>query len=131
MGAGVSHRNEQVVRDLYAARESGDLATVERLLAPDVEWHEPYEYLGDIHGREAVLAALREVVEATHGSFHIDLHDVLANDEHAIALVQWRATHDGHDMRGQEIAVYHVRGGVVVEVWFTANDPTAANEFFR
>lgn len=127
----MTHPNEQTVRELYAARERGDLDRVAELLAPDVEWHEPYHFLGDIHGRERVLETLREAVEATHGTFHIGVHDVLANDEHTVALVEWSAQRDGRDMRGQEIAVYHLRDGVVTEVWFTANDPDAVDEFFR
>jgi ketosteroid isomerase-like protein len=125
------HPNEQVVRDLYAARERGDLDAVGELLAPDIDWHEPYEYLGDIKGRDRVLEALREAVDATTGTFRIDLHDVLANDDHAVALVQWSARREGRHMRGQEIGVYHVRDGVVREVWFTTNDPGSVTEFFR
>lgn len=125
------HPNEQVVRELYAARERGDLDRVRELLAPDIRWHEPYEYFGDIEGREHVLETLRESVEATGGTFRINLHDVLANDEHAVALVQWSARRDARAMQGQEIAVYHVRDGVVQEVWFTANDPGSVDEFFR
>jgi ketosteroid isomerase-like protein len=125
------HPNEKVVRDLYAARERGDLDAVAQLLAPDIDWHEPYEYLGDIKGRDHVIETLREAIDATGGTFRIHLHDVLANDEHAVALVQWSARRDARAMQGQEIAVYHVRDGVVREVWFTANDPGSVDEFFR
>jgi uncharacterized protein len=125
------HPNEQVVRDLYAARERGDLDAVAALLAPDIDWHEPYEFLGDIKGREQVIEALREAVEATAGTFRIHLHDVLANDEHAVALVEWSARRDARAMQGQEIGVYHVRDGLVREVWFTANDPGSVSDFFR
>ena len=120
--------NETVVRDLYAARERGDLEAVARLLAPDIDWHEPYEYLGHIHGREAVVDALRETVAATHGSFHITLHDVLASDEHAVALVEWRAERDGRPLTGREVAVYHVEDGRVTEVWFYTEDTHAVAE---
>ena len=126
----LEHRNAAVVRALYEARGRGDLQAAAALLAPDVEWHEPYEFLGDIHGREAVVEALREAVEATAGSFHIDLHDLLANDEHTVALVTWSAVRDGRAMEGREIGVYHVRDGLVREVWFTANDPEAVTDFF-
>ena len=125
------HPHEQVVRDLYAARERGDLEAVAALLDPDIDWHEPYDFLGDIKGRERVIETLREAVEATRGTFRIHLHDVLANDEHAVALVEWSARRDARAMQGQEIAVYHVRDGVVREVWFTANDPGSVNDFFR
>jgi len=125
------HPNEQVVRDLYAARERGDLDAVAALLHPEIDWHEPNEYFGHMRGRERVIETLREAVDATGGTFRIDLHDVLANDDHAVALVQWSARRDARAIQGQEIAVYHVRDGVVREVWFTANDPGSVDEFFR
>jgi ketosteroid isomerase-like protein len=122
------HRNEATVRELYAARERGDLEAVAALLAPDIEWHEPYEYLGDLHGRSAVLDSLRETVAATRGSFHISLHDVLASEIHAVALVEWRAQRDGRELAGREVAVYHVDDGRVTEVWFYTEDTHAVEE---
>ncbi|HEX5465692.1 MAG TPA: nuclear transport factor 2 family protein [Candidatus Limnocylindrales bacterium] len=122
------HPNEALVRALYAARERGDLEAVAGLLAPDIDWHEPYEYLGHIRGRDAVLEALRETVAATHGSFRITLHDLLASDQHAVALVEWRAERDGRHLAGREVAVYHVDDGRVSEVWFYTEDTHAVAE---
>jgi ketosteroid isomerase-like protein len=122
------HRNEATVRELYAARERGDLEAVAALLDPEIEWHEPYDYLGDLHGRREVLDSLRETVAATQGSFHISLHDVLASDLHAVALVEWQAQRDGRDLAGREVAVYHVEDGRVVEVWFYTEDTQAVEE---
>lgn len=125
------HSSEQVIRDLYAARAVGDLVRVAELLAPDIEWHEPYEYLGDLHGREAVIESLREAVEATAGTFSLSLHDVLASDRHAVALVLWSAVRDGRAMSGREVAVFHIRDGRVAEVWFSAENPEEVDEFLR
>jgi ketosteroid isomerase-like protein len=122
------HPNEQAIRDLYAARGRGDLAAVAELLAPDIDWHEPYEYLGHIHGRGAVLESLKETIAATHGSLEISLHDVLASDDHGVALVEWKAVRDGRPLAGREVAVYHVRDGRVDEVWFYTEDARAGIE---
>ena len=127
---GRMHPKEQVVRDLYAARARGDLVAVTALLDPDIEWHEPYEYLGHLRGRAAVLDALRETIDATRGSFRIELHDVLASDDHAVALVEWGAERDGRALSGHEVAVYHVRDGRVSEVWFYTEDTHGIDEIF-
>ena len=123
------HPSEALIRDLYAARARDDLARVREILDPAIEWHEPYEYLGDLHGREAVMAALRETVAATAGTFQLELHDVLANDQHAVALVEWSAQRDGRAMHGREVAIFHVRSGRVVEAWFSAEHPDEVTEF--
>lgn len=58
------------------------------------------------------------------------LHDAVANDEHAVALVEWSATIGGRTLHGREVGIYHVRNGRVTEVWFHPEDPQAYAEFF-
>ena len=60
-----------VVRRLYEAREANDLDATAELIAPEVVWHEPYEYLGTLHGRDAVLNAIRRSMAETHGTFSL------------------------------------------------------------
>jgi ketosteroid isomerase-like protein len=110
-----------LVRDFYAARAREDLARVRALLAPDVVWHEAGSrppYTGRLRGRRAVLAMIAKARALTGGTFRLRLHDVLASDAHAVALVQWSATRGGRTLRGREVAVYHVRGGRLAEAWF-------------
>ena len=56
-----------VVRKLYSARARNDLSAAADLLAPDVIWHEPYDYLGTLNGREAVMDAIRQSMVETRG----------------------------------------------------------------
>ena len=46
-----------VVRRLYEARQTNHLEAAAALIAEDVVWHEPYEYLGTLNGRAAVMDA--------------------------------------------------------------------------
>ena len=92
-----------VSRDGYAAFAKGDFAVLNDLFAEDLLWHEPgrNQLAGDYRGRDAVTGTFGKVMEVTEGSFHIDLHAVLADDEHGVALVvttasraagAWRST---------------------------------------
>ena len=85
--------------------------------------------VGSITFGLAIIAAISAY--SARETFRIHLHDVVANDGHAVALVEWSARRDARAMEGQEIAVYHVRDGVVQEVWFTANNPGSVDDFFR
>jgi ketosteroid isomerase-like protein len=121
-----------VVRSLYEARERGDLDGAAQLIAPDVVWHEPYEYLGTLHGRDAVIGAIRQSMEETGGTFALHVTDLLASDRHVVALVDFSAERHGGRMSGREIGVFRVENGQIIEVWFyTAEDPDAVSEFMR
>jgi hypothetical protein len=121
-----------VVRTLYDARSRNDLDAAASVIAPDVVWHEPYDYLGTLHGREAVLNAIRQSMEETGGTFSLRVTDLLASDAHVVALVDFSAERHGGRMKGREIGVFRVEDGLIREVWFyTAEDPDAVSEFMR
>jgi ketosteroid isomerase-like protein len=121
-----------VVRSLYEARERGDLDGAAQLIAPNVVWHEPYEYLGTLHGRDAVIGAIRQSMAETGGTFALHVTDLLASDRHVVALVDFSAERHGGRMSGREIGVFRVENGQIIEVWFyTAEDPDAVSEFMR
>jgi ketosteroid isomerase-like protein len=126
------HPHEQLVRRLYAARARGDLAEVRAILAPDVIWHEPGpgDYTGQLRGADAVLRMHTRALELTGGTFRLELHDVLANDEHTVALVQWSARRGDRAPAGREVAVYHVRDGRVTEAWFHPDDAAVVDAFW-
>jgi ketosteroid isomerase-like protein len=121
-----------VVRKLYEARQGTNLEAAADLIAPDVIWHEPYEYLGTLNGRAAVMDAIRQSMVETEGTFKLVLTDLLASDEHVVALVDFSAERHGGWMSGREIGVFKVADGMITEVWFyTAEDPDAVSEFMR
>ena len=127
------HPNERLVRDFYDARAAGDLVRVRAFLADDVAWHDPYPspHGGDLRGAETVIGQV--IVEAgklTGGSSRLIVHDVLANDRHAVALVDWESTLDGRHMAGREVAVFHVASGQITEAWFYPDEPQRAWDFF-
>ena len=129
----MEHANAAPIHKFYEARACGDRQMVRALMAEDIAWHDPYPppHGGDLHGREAVFRDIFDAAgELTEGSTRFWLHDVLANDEHAVALVHWSSTYRGKTMESREVAVFHVRGGKIAEAWFYPEDPEAVKEFF-
>jgi ketosteroid isomerase-like protein len=128
----VSAADAAVVRELYDARARNDLNAAAELLAPDVIWHEPYDYLGTLSGRDDVMDAIRQSVQETGGTFTLKVTDLLSSDDHVVALVDFSAERHGQRMSGREIGVFKVDRGLIREVWFyTAEDPDAVSEFMR
>ncbi|MDX6272159.1 MAG: uncharacterized protein QOD28_3382 [Acidobacteriota bacterium] len=129
----MEHPNVELIRKFYDARARGDRETLSALLDEDVAWHDPYPppHGGDLRGAEAVFRDIFDrASELTGGTTRLWLHDVLANDVHAVALVNWSSTHKGRTMEGRELAVYHVHNGRITEAWFYPEDKSASDEFF-
>jgi ketosteroid isomerase-like protein len=126
------HPNVTRIKDAYAAFAKGDLAVLEDLFAEDVLWHEGgrNQLTGEYRGREAVFGLFGKLMEVTEGPLQADLHAVLANDEHGVALVVATASRGDRSMTSNEAHVMHMRDGKVVEVWVAPTDQYALDEFF-
>lgn len=118
----------QRVCDLYAAFGRGDIAAVRAAFADDVVWHEAgrHEHSGTYHGIDEALNAIVGSVPQTWQSFSLDLHDVLSNGAHTVALANWQGTskRDGQGYSGHSVLVAHVdNAGKLAEVWVIWEDP--------
>jgi uncharacterized protein len=65
----------------------------------------------------------------TEGSFRVDLHDVLANDEHVVALTHVNGQRAGKTLDGNEAHVFNMKDGRVTEFWGLAEDRYAEDDF--
>jgi ketosteroid isomerase-like protein len=128
----MAHPNEDVLRRGYEAFSTGDMATLSELFSDDVVWHAPGHNLlsGDFRGKEEVFASFQKVAELTGGSFKIDIHAVLADDEHAIALTRVTGEREGRTLDDNTVQVFHVRDGKVTEQWLYSGDLEAADAFW-
>jgi ketosteroid isomerase-like protein len=124
------HPNVARIRDGYAAFAKGDFAVLNDLFAEDLLWHDAgrSQLSGEYSGREAVYGLFGKLMEVTEGSFRIDLHAVLADDEHGVALVVITASRGGRSIEVNEAHVFHLRDGKVVEFWNASTDQYAADE---
>jgi ketosteroid isomerase-like protein len=118
------HPNATLLRGLLEAFATGDVSREERAFAEDITWHAPgtNRFSGRFEGRDAVVRRLDAMQEAGIVS-RFDVHDVVANDEHAIALVhQHLEVADGRRYYQQLVPVAHVRAGRIVEFWTMNQD---------
>jgi uncharacterized protein len=131
-GATMSHPNEDLVRQGYDAFSSGDMQLLRELFHPDIVWHAPgrSQLAGDHQGVDAVLGYFGQTMELTGGNFRVEVHDVVANDEHAVGLNSVHAERAGRMLEDNNTLVFHIRDGKVTEVWQYWSDQYAADEVF-
>lgn len=128
----MGHDNVAVVRAAYAAFARGDLGALDVLIAPDVSWHVPGRgpLAGDHVGREAVYRLFAELAARTGSSLRHELHAVLADGDHAVALVDERAERRGRALALRVVHVMHLRDGTITEFWEAPVDGDAYAELF-
>ena len=126
------HPNVELLRKGYGAYGSGDLAVLTELFADDLVWHVAgrNQLSGDYKGRDQVFGFFGKIMELSGGTAVLDVHDILANDEHGVVLVSNSATRDGKSFSGQDVHTFHIREGRVVEFWDLPVDQYAADEFW-
>ena len=115
------HPNATIIRQLYESADSGpwDIAT------DDVVWHvlgrdEPYR------GKAAMQGMSRSDYEFVGET----THDVIANDQHAIGLIEVTARRGGETLTFRTAEIYHMRDGKITERWAFSDDTEAITRFF-
>ena len=126
------HPNVGLLRKGYEAFAKGDIATVRELWSEDAVWHVPgsNRLSGDHRGRDAVFAMFARAVELSGGTLRFELHDALANDEHAVVLFRETASRQGRQADLLGAAVFHVSNAMVTEAWAFPYDQRATEEFW-
>ena len=126
------HPNEELIRSTYTAFAAGDLQAVGESLADDIVWHSlgHSRFSRDYSGREDVFGLFGTLFQETDGTFRIELKDVLANDERAVALTTNRGQRLGRTLVYDEAAVFRVADGKIAEAWLYVDDQEAHAAFF-
>jgi ketosteroid isomerase-like protein len=123
------HPNEVLLRREYEAFAQRDLATLDEVFAEDVVYHIPGHnpFSGDHRGKEAVF---RLFEEDRRVSFRSEIHDVLANDRHAVALTRVYGEREGRVLDDITVHIVHVVAGRITEAWFFPQDQAASDAFW-
>jgi hypothetical protein len=126
------HTNATRLRRLYELGSSGDTDWAADALADDIVWHVPGRgtNAGAHRGKPEVLAFFRRVIPGLE-AFNIEVHDILASDVHAVALVQYDHRRDGRvfSQLGAEVCHFNQEGKVTA-FWALIDDTAAFDEFF-
>jgi len=124
------HHNADVFKQVYVAFTGGDMNRLAELIAADVVWHVPGTNLisGTYTSREAILGCFGKMFEMTEGSYRPELHDILADDEHTVALMHATARRSGKTLDQDYAFVCHIRDGQIAELWEAWTEGPAWND---
>jgi len=126
------HPNAELFRRGYDAFQKGDMETVRSLFSPDVVWHVPgHNHLsGDHRGVDSVLDLFMKNFQETGGTFKVEVHDLLANDTHAVALASVSGQREGKSLKDNYSHVVHIANGKLTESWIFAERQDAVDDFW-
>jgi len=122
------HPNAAMVRKMLEALQNGDMQGMADGLTDDVIWHE----IGNpepVRGKAALTARFTGP-GAPDYEITGELHDVVANEDHTVALVTAHATRAGRTLTYRVAEIYHIRDGKIAERWAFSDDTGAINDFF-
>jgi ketosteroid isomerase-like protein len=128
----MAHPDEELVRSAFDAFAKGDVDTLRESMAQDAVWHVPgrNQLSGEHRGVDAILGFFARTMELSGGTFRMDVHDVMANDDHTVALFGARAEREDRTYENRNVLVIHLRDGKLTETWLLSEDQYAADEFF-
>lgn len=129
----MAHPNEDLVRAGFAAYSRGDVqALLTEFFSPDIVWHVPGRgpLAGDHAGADTVAAHFARVAELSGGTHRVEVHDVIGNDEHVVALHVARAERSGKQLELNAMQVFHVSNGKITEAWTVQHDLYGWDEFW-
>lgn len=120
------HPNVELVRGLIEGFNDRDEEVLRSALAEDVQWH--------MIGGDTVVGvqAMEEQMGVTPEDFSItaDVHDVVGNEDHVVALVNAKVEAGDQSFEYRTAEILHVKDGKVTERWAFSDDTAAITEFF-
>jgi len=126
--------NAEVMRKGYAAFSRGDMdALRDELFTPDIVWHQAgkNQTSGDYRGADAVIGLFGNLFSLTDGTFRVEVHDVLASEEHVVVLARVQGQRGGKTIQhGDYSHICHFRDGKLSEAWIVDVDPYEIDDFF-
>ena len=127
------HPNVAIVRSAYQAFADADLDTLVKVIAEDATYHVTghHAFSGDYKGRDQILGLFASLADDTGGTLALEVHDVLADDDHAVVLLRERAQRKGRTLDANEVHVYHVNAaGQATEFWEFPEDQKSYDAFW-
>jgi hypothetical protein len=130
MGA---QENVARTRASYEAFAKGDLETVGKNMTDDIVWHVGGQspLAGEYKGQDEIFGFFGKLFELSGATLQLEVHDVMASDEHVTALVHMTAQRGDKRFDQNEVHVFHVDAeGKAKEFWSFEEDQRAGDEFW-
>ena len=100
--------------------------------AEDAVWHVPGSGVmsGTYRGRSEIFRFLASLPKLTGGSYRSTFLDALASEERGAGLYRARGERNGRMIDIDQLLLFTIRDGVVVEVVALPSDPAAFDAFW-
>ena len=128
----MAHPNEELARNASDALAKGDIQSFLGFHADDVVLHLPGrgQLAGDHRGKDAVAKMFQQQMEILDQPPQLEVHDVLANDDHIVVLSTQTFQRGGKKLVAPSAVVIHPENGKAKEIWIHPQDQHAADEFW-
>jgi hypothetical protein len=128
----MGHPNADAVRAAFDAQTNSDWDAVRDAFADDIVFHVAGDnrFSGTYRGKEEVFDLFNRRNESTQSTVDIEVHAVVADDEHAVALLTMRGEREGKRAEWRTAGMYHMRDGKIAEAWGFNEDQAAVDQFW-
>jgi ketosteroid isomerase-like protein len=124
--------NEALARRIFDAFARKEGFALRGLFAEDAVWTVPGRgaMAGVYSGRDAIFRFLARLPRETDGTYASRLIDVLASDGRAAALYRASGERQGRSLDLDQVLLFTIADGVVIEVVALPSDPDAFEAFW-
>jgi len=112
-----------IVRKDFDAFKRGDLQTISDSFTDDIVWHGrgSTQFGGDFKGKQATMAQILDFAQ-TFQDINFEIHDVVASQDHVVALVNSSVTRNGKTYSDKEAFIFHINDqGKTSEAWVASD----------
>ena len=127
-----AQENIELVQAAYQAIAGGDVAWLQEHTHPDVVFQQGGRFptAGTFVGRDAMFGHMMEFLAMVDGNFSLAPHDFMASDERVSVLLTVTVGVGARELTFEEVHVFTVSDGVVVDMRAIPLDPYVVDEFF-
>jgi ketosteroid isomerase-like protein len=124
--------NAAVIRKAYADFARGDIPAVLAAFDRSITWHVPGHspLSGDYTGPDEVVGFFNHTFALCGGVFAIEVHQILAENDLAVALVTVKAERNSHAAAFQEVHVWRLANGKATDFREFQGDEQAEDRFW-
>jgi uncharacterized protein len=130
---GTTESNIDIAKAYITAVQTGDQATLGRLISPDVLWHQPghHQFSGSHRGMAQVGPMLGKMMEVSQGTFAITRADhYMANGDWVAITLEFAGQANGIQLKQPGVDLLRIEGGQVVEVRLFSSDQAQEDAFW-
>ena len=123
----------EIAKTYIQAVQTGDQATLGRVISPDVVWHQPgHNQFSDTHrGMAAVGQMLGQMMAVSKGTFAITRADhYMANGDWVAVSIEFAGQRDGLTLQQAGVDLLRIADGKIVEVRLFSSDPAQEDAFW-